>query len=72
MADPKDRHWSEAAPQPGGADPIPAVQVALPVPETCHSFTVTKASYQRCFFVIVAVKSGPFFTTQSTNLRTFG
>ncbi len=27
---------------------------------------------QRCFFVMVAVKSGSFFATQSTNLRTFG
>lgn len=27
---------------------------------------------QRCFFAVVAVKSGSFFATQSTNLRTFG
>ena len=29
-------------------------------------------SGQRCFLAVVAVKSGSFFATQSTNLRTLG
>src|SRR5690349_1372417 len=33
---------------------------------------VEGAAGQRCFLVVVAVKSGSFFATQSTNLRTLG